>query len=231
MDHPGARIVQPTRRVLTLAAAGAGVAALAACGASNGTAAPTNPPTSTAAGSSSAPSGPRVTANAGTSAPSHATESNPPGDIPDNQAYVSYTPPGAALTVKVPEGWARSSQGGVTSFSDKLNTIQIQITPATTAPSEATVRDQDLPHLRATVPNYAQGKVAVVARHAGTGVLATYQGDSAPNPVTGKVVRDAFERYTFFHKGTRVDLTLSGPTNADNVDPWRIVTDSLRWQG
>ncbi|GAB3443209.1 lipoprotein [Phycicoccus ginsengisoli] len=231
MDHPGARIVQPTRRVLTLAAAGAGVAALAACGASNGTAAPTNPSTSTAAGSSSAPSGPRVTANAGTIAPSHATESNPPGDIPDNQAYVSYTPPGVALTVKVPEGWARSSQGGVTSFSDKLNTIQIQITKATAAPSEATVRDQDLPHLRTTVPNYAKGKVAAVARHAGTGVLATYQGDSAPNPVTGKVVRDAFERYTFFHKGTRVDLTLSGPTNADNVDPWRIVTDSLRWQG
>jgi hypothetical protein len=25
-------------------------------------------------------------------------------------------------------------------------------------------------------------------------------------------------------------LTLSGPTNADNVDPWKIVTDSVRWQ-
>jgi len=47
--------------------------------------------------------------------------------------------------------------------------------------------------------------------------------------VTGKVVRDAFERYTFYRAGKRVDLTLSGPTNADNVDPWRIVSDSLRW--
>ncbi|MFC8501374.1 hypothetical protein ACFUC1_03375 [Pedococcus sp. NPDC057267] len=231
MDQPAARIVHPTRRALTIAAVGAGVAALAACGASNATTAPTSPPMSTAAVSSSGPSGPRVTASASTSAPSHATESNPPGDIPDNQAYVSYTPPGAALTLKVPEGWARTSHGGVTSFSDKLNTIQIEVTKATAAPSEATVRDQDLPHLRATVPNYAQGKVATVARPAGNGVLATYQGDSAPNPVTGKVVRDAFERYTFYHKGTRVDLTLSGPTNADNVDPWRTVTDSLRWHG
>ncbi|MDT7564604.1 MAG: hypothetical protein QOG76_3228, partial [Pseudonocardiales bacterium] len=24
-------------------------------------------------------------------------------------------------------------------------------------------------------------------------------------------------------------LTLSGPKGADNVDPWRKVTDSLRW--
>jgi hypothetical protein len=26
-----------------------------------------------------------------------------------------------------------------------------------------------------------------------------------------------------------VTLTLSGPKDADNVDPWRLVTDSLRW--
>ena len=31
------------------------------------------------------------------------------------------------------------------------------------------------------------------------------------------------------YKGKDVVLTLSGPKGADNVDPWRIVTDSLRW--
>jgi hypothetical protein len=31
------------------------------------------------------------------------------------------------------------------------------------------------------------------------------------------------------HDGREVVLTLSGPKGADNVDPWRIVTDSLRW--
>jgi hypothetical protein len=47
--------------------------------------------------------------------------------------------------------------------------------------------------------------------------------------VTGKSVTDAVERYTFT-KGTNIAvLTLSGPQGADNVDPWRIVTDSLRW--
>ncbi|MGW7755716.1 hypothetical protein ACWGK6_30135 [Streptomyces violaceusniger] len=46
----------------------------------------------------------------------------------------------------------------------------------------------------------------------------------------GKSVRDSVERYVFFHYGRQVVLTLTGPTGADNVDPWRIVSDSLRWQ-
>src|SRR5690349_11683068 len=53
------------------------------------------------------------------------TESNPPGDIPDNQVYVVYRPTVGSFTgftVKVPEGWARTEQGGSTVFTDKLNT-------------------------------------------------------------------------------------------------------------
>jgi len=74
------------------------------------------------------------------------------------------------------------------------------------------------------------GKASTVVRQAGTAILLTYQGDSTPDEVTGKVVRDAFERYTFYRAGKRIDLTLSGPTTADNVDPWKIVSDSLRWK-
>ena len=43
-------------------------------------------------------------------------------------------------------------------------------------------------------------------------------------------MREAVERYAFWHDGQEAVLTLSGPKGADNVDPWRIVTDSLRWQ-
>jgi len=52
-----------------------------------------------------------------------------------------------------------------------------------------------------------------------------------PDPVTGKTVTDSVERYVFTHGGRTAVLTLSGPRGADNVDPWRIVTDSLRWTG
>jgi hypothetical protein len=158
-----------------------------------------------------------------------ATETNPAGDIPDNQAYVPFTPPGGGFTVKIPEGWASSASGATTTFTDKLNQVQVTSSHVAAAPTTASVTATDVPALKTRTPNFAIGQVSTVSRAAGQATLLTYQGDSAPNPVTGKVVRDAFERYSFFRAGIRVDLTLSGPTNADNVDPWRTVTDSLRW--
>ncbi|MEU3843842.1 hypothetical protein AB0E88_27890 [Streptomyces sp. NPDC028635] len=161
------------------------------------------------------------------------TESNPPGDIPDNQAYVPYRPVGGSLsgfTVKVPEGWARTDQGGSTVFTDKLNTVRITAVSASGAPTVNSVTRTVIPELRTQVVKFAAPKVSEVTRHAGHVVLLTYQGDSPKNPVTGKVVRDAFQRYAFYRSGHEVDLTLSGPVNADNVDPWRIISDSFAWR-
>ena len=80
------------------------------------------------------------------------------------------------------------------------------------------------------MPKFTLGRVTAERRAGEPVVLVVYDGDSAQDPVTGKVVRDTFERYVYFHGGRRLDLTLSGPTNADNVDPWRIVSDSVRWR-
>lgn len=55
--------------------------------------------------------------------------------------------------------------------------------------------------LRSQVPKFAAFKVSEVTRHGGRVVLLTYQGDSAKDPVTGKVVREAFERYAFHRSG------------------------------
>src|SRR5690349_20985130 len=56
-------------------------------------------------------------------------EVNPAGDIPDNQAYVAFSPPGGGFSVKVPEGWSRSTAGGAITFTDKLNAIRIESHP------------------------------------------------------------------------------------------------------
>jgi hypothetical protein len=48
--------------------------------------------------------------------------------------------------------------------------------------------------------------------------------------VTGKTVKDAVEQYIFFKNGKEVNLTLSGPTTADNVDPWKLVSNSVTVQ-
>ncbi|MDX6583285.1 MAG: hypothetical protein QOI10_2469 [Solirubrobacterales bacterium] len=158
----------------------------------------------------------------------NAAEVSPAGDIPDNQVFVAYSPPGAGYQVKVPEGWSRSSQGGAVTFTDKLNTIQLDSSTAGSAPTVADGQ-AELKQLAGTVPGFKPGNVSTVKRSAGTALLITYTGNGAPDPVTGKVVQDAFERYEFFHNGRLATLTLSGPVGADNVDPWMIVTDSLRW--
>lgn len=215
-------------RIRLAAAMGTGAILLSGCATTATSPAPAPTPAQVTATSTSGP-GPQPAASSPGSAAPAATESNPPGDIPDTQVYVPFTPSGANVSVKVPEGWARATTGGSTVFSDKLNRIEVHITKATTAPTTSTVKSVDVPRLQGSVPKFASPKVTTIFRAGRPVVLLTYQGDSAVDPVTGKVVRDAFERYSYFRAGTRVDLTLSGPVNADNVDPWRTVSDSLRW--
>jgi hypothetical protein len=157
-------------------------------------------------------------------------EVNEAGDIPDNQVFVAYSPPAGGYGLKVPEGWARSEAGGAVIFTDKLNRIRMETVDAATAPTVGSVSSTDVPAIRAAAGNFQAGTVKAVTRKAGTAILATYGADAEANPVTGKVVHDDVERYAFWRAGRAVILTLSGPHGADNVDPWRIVTDSFTWQ-
>lgn len=159
----------------------------------------------------------------------NAPEVNPAGDIPDNQVFIPYQAPSGDFTVKVPEGWAQSSDGDATVFTDKLNTIRIEESASDTAPTVQSVKDNVVPTIAATSANYEPGDVTQVSRQSGPAILVTYRADSAPDPVTGKVIHLDVERYEFYSAGKLVTLTLSGPQGADNVDPWRIVTDSLAW--
>jgi hypothetical protein len=181
-----------------------------------------------ACGSSSTPSSSSPAKPAATTAPK---EVNPAGDIPDDQAFVPYAPRGAGFTVDVPEGWARTASGGAVTFTDKLNAIRVEHVPAQAAPTAAALKRDEVPKLASTVDGFRLGSVDTVTRKAGPAVRVTYLANARPNAVTGKAGQDAVERYVFFHNGEDVVLTLSGPKGADNVDPWKIVTDSVAWSG
>ena len=171
-----------------------------------------------------------TTATPPSEASKDAPEVNPAGDIPDNQVFVPYSPPGGRFTVKVPEGWGRTARAGTVSFTDKLNTISMQTQPAPTAPTVASARQAELPAIRSASRRYEPGSVTQVRRAGGDVVLVTFKADAPADPVTGKVVHDAVERYEFWRGGTEAILILAGPVGADNVDPWRIVSDSFRWR-
>lgn len=206
------------RRTPLLATAALGLGLVAtACGASSTKSATPDAP---AAGVGSTAS----------SVPASGTaEVNAAGDIPDNQVFVAYTPAGGGFSVKVPEGWARTDDPGGVTFTDKFNSVRVIASDSPGAPSVASAQGE-LPAIRSSTVRYEAGKVAAVSRTPGPGVLITYRADSGPNAVTGKVIRLDVERYEFWKAGKQVVLTLSSPQGSDNVDPWRTVTDSLRWQ-
>lgn len=185
----------------------------------------------TACGSgSNAHTTPPVPAASSTAVPQPAgTEINPPGDIPDNQAFVSYSPGAGTYKIEVPEGWARTVNGSTVSFTDKLNTVTIERSSASAAPTVASATSIDVPALKASVPKFTLGTISTFSRPGGPGVLITYTADSAPDPVTNKVVRDDVQRYVFWRNGQQVVITLSAPKGSDNVDPWARITGSFRW--
>jgi hypothetical protein len=154
-------------------------------------------------------------------------ESNPPGDIPDNTVFVPYHSTKGGWTVTVPEGWSRTTTRTTVTFTDKLNTVQVDAEPGS-AVTLAGAKKTDLPALANSTRAFKLTSVTQVTLPAGPAVLISYQANSDPNPVTGKQYRLDVLRYELSHAGTRTTLTLLSPVGADNVDPWRIVTQSLK---
>ncbi|MGW7486332.1 hypothetical protein [Streptomyces sp. NPDC054786] len=115
-------------------------------------------------------------------------------------------------------------------FSDKFNSVTVERVHRASAPTVNSVRSKDIPAIRAASTHFSLVKVVEVQRGGGRAVLAEYRADSAPDQVTGKRVPLDVQRYEFYQPGKGAALlTLSGAVGADNVDPWRTVTDSFRW--
>ena len=176
------------------------------------------PPSPSAGRSGARPTGTSPTEAPVSSEPPVPVESNPPGDIPDNTAFVSYHSATGHWAVKVPEGWSRTTAGTTVTFTDKLNTVQVDA--QSRRPGDALQRQADgrrRPrgrHARIQARKCGCGDVP-----AGPAVLISYHANSDPNPVTGKQYRLDVLRYELYRAGTRTTLTLLSPVGADNVDP------------
>jgi hypothetical protein len=183
-------------------------------------------------GEATNPSASSSGASSGTSPAAQSSASpevNPGGDIPDTQQYVAFALPSGAFTVKIPEGWARSESGGAVTFTSHFNSVTLMTTPASTAPTVDSVTAGELLQIQQQAHNVTAGQVAATTRNAGPVIRITYQADSAPDPVTGHFARLEVERYDFWRNGIEAVVTLASPVGADNVDPWRTITDSFTW--
>lgn len=154
-------------------------------------------------------------------------ESNPPGDIPDNVAYVSYRNPDGRYSFVHPEGWSSVVHGSAVTFTDKLNGITASTTQTAAPPTVASAQGQ-VASLRSSQPAFELRAIKATALPGGNGVLIIFRRNSAPDAVTGKVFRDEVNRYEIFQAGRLVTLDLYGAVGSDNVDPYTKISQSLR---
>ena len=211
---------------LTLVATG-----VSACGGSAGPSAGGSPTPSTSSSGPAATAAP-PSASVKSAAPVKSVapvpvESNPPGDIPDNLAFVTYHNKTGGYSFTHPEGWARTGSGARVRFTDKLNGVAVDSLQARKAPTVSSARSNDVPRLKASVPAFELRGISKVSLPAGQGVRIVFRRNSRPDPVTGKAYRDEVEEYIVYRAGHLVRMDLYGPVGADNVDAYRTMSQSL----
>ena len=158
-----------------------------------------------------------------------AAEKNPPGDIPDNQAFVTYRSAAGGYQLEAPEGWARSEASPGVTFVDKLDGVKVTIASAAAAPMAATARANEVAALQQSGRAVQVSSVKDITLPSGAAVLVDYTSNSEPDAVTGKQVRLENNTYYFFKDGKLATLTLWAPKGADNVDQWQRIAQSFRW--
>lgn len=181
---------------------------------------------------SSSPPASSAAASSGTASPAGqqpvAPENNPPGDIPDDVAFITYANAAGRYSFTHPEGWLQQVRGPGVLFTDKLNGVQVRPGTRTKAPTVASARAESGPALTRSQAAFELRSVAPASVDAGTGVVIVYRRNSALDQVTGRQYRDEVQRYELVANGHEVVVELFGPVGADNVDAYRTMITSLK---
>ncbi len=150
------------------------------------------------------------------------------GDIPDTQVFLTYRDPSAGYSISYPEGWTRKGAASNLTISDKNNIVHVAITKAGAATPAGVATE--LNRLKRSSPTLTFTAPHVIQLKSGTAVKVTYAIRSAPNPVTGKSVLLIVDRYELSKAGKRATVDLGTAKGVDNVDAYRMMINSFRWQ-
>jgi hypothetical protein len=149
------------------------------------------------------------------------------GDIPDNQNFLTFSDRKAGFSMRYPEGWSQKKTGAGVTFQDKNNLVRIDVHKGS-APTPASVSAQLTREkaANATLKAQAAKKFDLKGKPA---IKVTYTTTSAPNQVTGKRVVLTVDRYELASKGKVAVIDLGTPTGVDNVDAYRMMSESFKW--
>jgi hypothetical protein len=189
----------------------------------SGTTAATTTPTHSTTGAAAKPS----CGSSSASAASSEAASTAAGDIPDNQQFLTFRNRSGGYSISYPEGWARSGNGDAVTFQDKSNTITIKVAQGT-KPTTASVA-AELKRERTSDPCLNAGSPQATTAGPNQVIKATYRTQGQKSPVTGQWPRITVDRYVYFKGGRVATVDLATPVGVDNVDAYRMISESFRW--
>ena len=178
--------------------------------------------------STSGTGAPTATGETGAGALAAEATSAATGDIPDSQVFLTYSNPAGGYAMSYPEGWTIKAQGADVTISEKNNLVRIALERA--PPPTVSSIGAELARLKRSDPTLAFSPPSVISVRSGPAVKATYTTRSAPNPVTGKSVVLIVDRYQLSKGGKRATVDLGTAKGVDNVDAYRKMINSFRWQ-
>jgi len=207
---------------------------LVACG---GTA--SGSPTESSSPSRAAPAAPSDTLGPGGSGPAGSTapvDSQAPetgggttsGDVPDNAVFLTDHQTTLHFSIQYVEGWQVTTRpdGVVIHDKDSSETVTVVDLPSDLG---AWISSTDLPSLQGQV-GFRLIKQDRVKVGSGTDDRLVYHILSPPDPVTGKQVPSTVDR-SYVPGSTKLAIvSLSTPDGVDNVDAFRQMIESFRWQ-
>jgi hypothetical protein len=150
------------------------------------------------------------------------------GDIPDNQVFLTFPNRHAGYSIKYPEGWTQRGNGGDVTFSDKANLVHV-IVASGSKPTAASA-NAELARQKQSEPTLKAGTAKVVRISGAPVVKVTYTMLGHPDPVTGKRPLLIIDRYELARGGKRATVDLATPKGVDNVDAYKMMIGSFKWQ-
>jgi len=112
-------------------------------------------------------------------------------------------------------------------FRQQSNTITIGVAPGT-QPTPASVTAQ-LKAEAAADPCLQAGRPQATTAGPNQVIKVTYTTQGQKSPVTGQRPKITVDRYVYFKGGKVATVDLATPVGVDNVDAYRMISESFRW--
>jgi hypothetical protein len=97
------------------------------------------------------------------------------------------------------------------------------------APPTTAAVDQQMKDLQAKTPSLKAGAATAMTISGAPAIKVTYTTMSTPNAVTGKTTILMVDRYYLSHNGRLAVIDMGTPQGVDNVDAYRLMSESFTW--